>query len=321
MAKTTVFKVVNMSTKLCRFTVPSPPSTSLSHRSSLISHASLTRTQVFSLYQHQSPLTVSNKLVVGLLQSSISRAFPALVVTGNRSSNSRNWMSSPLRVLLTPRSQSGTVVVPVDAGDKSSRSPTSSSPSVTPPLPSHNLVKMSYEAISYFYLFLFMGIRKKTSLGAMDVDSDPLNSQDNVEDCMMTGVEENVNCTCDCDGSSSKCVRFGVCKGDTARGQDGTQHRRRFFRNKKGKRAKKYISNSNRKRKHKVLTCTGCEDMLAVYFDSKTAAWKVKKLVEKHNHDLVPQCLVHLIPNHRGMTEAQKAQANTMHDNGLQPLK
>ncbi|XLR06902.1 hypothetical protein S83_034840 [Arachis hypogaea] len=39
----------------------------------------------------------------------------------------------------------------------------------------------------------------------MDVDLEPLSSQDNVEDCMMTGVEENVNCTWDCGGSSSKC--------------------------------------------------------------------------------------------------------------------
>ncbi|KAL4329813.1 hypothetical protein AHAS_Ahas13G0337600 [Arachis hypogaea] len=86
----------------------------------------------------------------------------------------------------------------------------------------------------------------------MDVDSEPLNSEENVKDCLMTGVEENVNCTCDCGGSSSKyvvvtaddiinqtfetsdaayhlyvryarCVGFGVCKGDTARGKDGTQ--------------------------------------------------------------------------------------------------
>ncbi|RYR01871.1 hypothetical protein Ahy_B06g080731 [Arachis hypogaea] len=42
----------------------------------------------------------------------------------------------------------------------------------------------------------------------------------------------------------------------------------------------------------------------------KTSTWM-------HNHDLVPQCLVHLIPNHRGLTESQKAQVNTMHENGL----
>ncbi|KAL4294434.1 hypothetical protein AHAS_Ahas18G0227700 [Arachis hypogaea] len=154
----------------------------------------------------------------------------------------------------------------------------------------------------------------------MDVDLEPLSSQDNIEDCIMTGVEENVNCTCDCGGNSSKCifvtvddiinqtfetldaaynlyvsyarcVGFGVHKGDTTHEKDGTQCRRRFFCNKEGKRAEKYISNSNRKREHKPLTRTGCEAMLAVYFDMKTSTWRVKKLVEKHNHDLVPQYL------------------------------
>ncbi|XP_025625110.1 protein FAR1-RELATED SEQUENCE 5-like [Arachis hypogaea] len=155
----------------------------------------------------------------------------------------------------------------------------------------------------------------------MDVNSEPLNSQDNVEDCLMTGVEENVNCTCDCGGSSSKCVGFEVRKGDTARGKDGTQRRRQFFCNKEGKIADKYISNSNRKKEHKVLTRMGCEAMLAVYFDTKISAWRVKKLVEKHNHNLVPRCFVHLILNHRGMNEAQKTQANTMHNNGLPTSK
>ncbi|XP_057730095.1 protein FAR1-RELATED SEQUENCE 5-like [Arachis stenosperma] len=184
----------------------------------------------------------------------------------------------------------------------------------------------------------------------MDVDSKPLSSQDNVRDCMMTGVEENVNCTCDCGGSSSKCVsvtagdiinqtfeisdatynlyvryvrclEFGVRKGDTARGKDGTRCRRRFFCSKEGKRAEKYISSLSRKREHRALTRTSCEAMLAVYLDIKTLTWRVKKLVEKHNHDLVRQCLVHLIPNYRELTKPQKAQANTMHDHGLSTSK
>ncbi|KAL4300642.1 hypothetical protein AHAS_Ahas17G0221300 [Arachis hypogaea] len=142
----------------------------------------------------------------------------------------------------------------------------------------------------------------------MDVDSEPLNSEENVEDCLMTDVEENVNCTCDCGCSSSKCV---VVTADdiinqTFETSDAAYHL--------------YVRYA-RKREHKALTHTGCEAMLAVYFDTKTSAWRVKKLVEKHNHDLVPQCLVHLIPNHCGMNEAQKAQANTMHDNGLPSAK
>ncbi|XP_052119037.1 uncharacterized protein LOC127748495 [Arachis duranensis] len=119
----------------------------------------------------------------------------------------------------------------------------------------------------------------------------------------MTSVEENVNCTCDCGGSSSKCVfvtaddiinqtfetsdvaynlyvryarcvGFGVCKGDIAQGKYGTHHRRRFFCNKEGKRARKNISNSSRKRENIVLTCTCCEAMLVVYFDTKTLTWR-----------------------------------------------
>ncbi|MED6109206.1 hypothetical protein PIB30_116899 [Stylosanthes scabra] len=185
---------------------------------------------------------------------------------------------------------------------------------------------------------------------SMDVSPEPSNSQDNVEDCEMNGAKENVSCTCDCGGSSSKCayvtadditnqtfetsdaaynlyvsyarcIGFGVRKGDAARGKDGTLCRRRFFCNKEGKRHEKFISNPDRKREHKALTRTGCEAMLSVYFDTKSSIWRVRRLVEEHNHDLVPQCLVHLIPNHRGMTEAQKAQANAMHDNGLPTSK
>ncbi|RYR68853.1 hypothetical protein Ahy_A03g015339 [Arachis hypogaea] len=119
----------------------------------------------------------------------------------------------------------------------------------------------------------------------MDVDLEPLSLQDNVENCMMTGVEENVNCTCDCGGSSSKCVsmtaddiinqtfetlgatynlyvryarclRFGVRKSDTACGKDGTQRRRRFLYSKEGNRPEKCISNLSRNKEHRALTCT-----------------------------------------------------------------
>ncbi|RYR24412.1 hypothetical protein Ahy_B02g057913 isoform D [Arachis hypogaea] len=48
----------------------------------------------------------SEKLVVGLLRSPISRAFLAVVVTSGSSRNFPTWTSSPLRVLSLPRSQS-----------------------------------------------------------------------------------------------------------------------------------------------------------------------------------------------------------------------
>ncbi|MED6137390.1 hypothetical protein PIB30_064616 [Stylosanthes scabra] len=93
---------------------------------------------------------------------------------------------------------------------------------------------------------------------SMDITPESPNSQDNIEDCVMNGAKENVSCTCDCGGSSSKCayvtaddirnqtfetsdtsynlyvsyaryVGFGVRKGDAARRKDGSHCRRQFF--------------------------------------------------------------------------------------------
>ncbi|KAL4356661.1 hypothetical protein AHAS_Ahas09G0109000 [Arachis hypogaea] len=214
----------------------------------------------FLLLSASVSLTVSDKLVVGLLRSPISRAFLALVVTGGSSNSSRTWTLSPLYVLSLPRSQSRAIIAPVDAE-------TEAAGSRLPP-------------------------RLQQLLGFLRITW----SQFGVSGSEFARVKQRVE-------------------------KDRTQCRRQFFCNKEGKRAEKYISNSNRKREHKALTRTGCEAMLAVYFDTKTSAWRVKKLVEKHNLDLILQCLVHLIQNHRRMTEAQKVQANIMHDNGLPTSK
>ncbi|XLR43901.1 hypothetical protein S83_028561, partial [Arachis hypogaea] len=69
----------------------------------------------FLLLSASVSLTVSDKLVVGLLRSPISRAFLALVVTGGSSNSSRTWTLSPLYVLSLPRSQSRAIIAPVDA--------------------------------------------------------------------------------------------------------------------------------------------------------------------------------------------------------------
>ncbi|KAL4285754.1 protein FAR1-RELATED SEQUENCE 5-like [Arachis ipaensis] len=162
----------------------------------------------------------------------------------------------------------------------------------------------------------------------------------------MNETLENVSCTCACCGSSRYCgvltiedirnhswmtadaayecyvsyaksVGFGVRKGDAARGKDGNYTRRRFFCNKAGYREEKYYNNSNRKREHKAETRTGCEAKLSIYLDESSSVWRVRKLVEEHNHELIPQCLVHLIPNHRRLTDANKAQTDTMIMHGL----
>ncbi|RYR39608.1 hypothetical protein Ahy_A09g045170 [Arachis hypogaea] len=56
-----------------------------------------------------------------------------------------------------------------------------------------------------------------------------------------------------------------------------------------------------------VKTKYGC------YSRRRATVWRVKNLFDEHNHDLVPQCMVHLIPNRRHLTDANKAQADIMH--------
>ncbi|QHO28221.1 uncharacterized protein DS421_7g214790 [Arachis hypogaea] len=67
-------------------------------------------------------LTVFDKLVVALLRSLISRAFPTHDVASGNSSSFWNWTSSSLPVLSPPCSQSRAVVSPLVVGDRSSRS-------------------------------------------------------------------------------------------------------------------------------------------------------------------------------------------------------
>ncbi|KAL4373985.1 hypothetical protein AHAS_Ahas05G0136500 [Arachis hypogaea] len=131
----------------------------------------------------------------------------------------------------------------------------------------------------------------------------------------MKETQENVSCTCACRGSSRYCgvlttedirnhswmtsdavyecyvsyaksVGFRVRKGDAVCGKHGKYRRRR---------------------EHKAETQTGCEAKLSMYLDESSSVWRVRKLLEEHNHELIPQCLIHLIPNHRHLTDANKA--------------
>ncbi|MED6208046.1 hypothetical protein PIB30_041357 [Stylosanthes scabra] len=99
----------------------------------------------------------------------------------------------------------------------------------------------------------------------MDVTPESPNLQDNVEECEMKGAKENVSCTC---AAFARVMRHTEKMGRIVEGG--------FFCNREGKRHEKFISNPNRKRDDKVLTRTGCEAMLSVYFDTKSSIWRVR---------------------------------------------
>ena len=111
----------------------------------------------------------------------------------------------------------------------------------------------------------------------------------------------------------AKCVGFGVWKGDVTHDDSGQLIRCYFVHNRAGLRDPKHYLQIDRKREHKSKTRTNCKAKLVVFLNKSSVTWKVRKLVEDHNHDLTPLRFVHLISNHRLLTNTNKAQIDSMH--------
>ncbi|XP_020960052.1 protein FAR1-RELATED SEQUENCE 5-like isoform X1 [Arachis ipaensis] len=118
-----------------------------------------------------------------------------------------------------------------------------------------------------------------------------------------------------------KLYGFGVRKGDSGKDCEGNLVRYRFFCNKEGSRERKYYDRVDRTRVHKPEIRTNYKTMLSVYLDKNDKYWKVRKLVTKHNHELTPVGMVHLIANHRGLTEVAKSQIVGMQAHGIATSK
>ncbi|QHN92247.1 protein FAR1-RELATED SEQUENCE 11-like [Arachis ipaensis] len=114
---------------------------------------------------------------------------------------------------------------------------------------------------------------------------------------------------------------FGVRKGDSGKDCKGNLVRYRFFCNKEGLRKHKHYDRVDRTRVHKPETRTNYKAMLLVYLDKNDKYWKVRKLVTEHNHELTPAGIVHMIANHRGLTEVAKSQIVGMQAHGIATSK
>ncbi|XP_015958909.1 protein FAR1-RELATED SEQUENCE 5-like [Arachis duranensis] len=117
------------------------------------------------------------------------------------------------------------------------------------------------------------------------------------------------------------CHGFGVRKGDSGKDCRGNLIRYRFFCNKEGLRDGRHNDRVDRRRAHKPETRTNCEAKLSIYFDKTERCWKVRIVATEHNHDLTPASMVHLIANHREMTDAAKAQIDGLHASGIATSK
>ncbi|RYR10571.1 hypothetical protein Ahy_B05g079002 [Arachis hypogaea] len=114
---------------------------------------------------------------------------------------------------------------------------------------------------------------------------------------------------------------FGVRKGDSWKDEDGIVTRQRFFCNRQGLRDAKHYNRLDRMRVQKPETRTNCEAKFSIYLDKSASLWRVRKIKNKHNNDLIPSCMVHLIAKYRSLTNAAKAQIDGLNEYGISTAK
>ncbi|XP_016164648.1 protein FAR1-RELATED SEQUENCE 5-like [Arachis ipaensis] len=54
------------------------------------------------------------------------------------------------------------------------------------------------------------------------------------------------------------------------------------------------------------------EAKLKIYYDATGSVWKVRKIVDEHNHTIALAMFRHLLPSHRKMSDGDKAQVDSM---------
>ncbi|VFQ90261.1 unnamed protein product [Cuscuta campestris] len=115
----------------------------------------------------------------------------------------------------------------------------------------------------------------------------------------------------------ARCKGFAVRKDDVQRDVNNNIKMRQLVCNKAGLRDKKYLTMLDRKKPHRPITRTNCEARFRVHLDYKTSKWIVTSFVEHHNHFLCPSKYVHLFPAYRALNDADKAQIDILHAQGV----
>ncbi|XP_025628262.1 protein FAR1-RELATED SEQUENCE 5-like [Arachis hypogaea] len=113
---------------------------------------------------------------------------------------------------------------------------------------------------------------------------------------------------------------FGVRKGDVAR-VDGVLIRRDFFCHRQGTRHAKHYDRPERVREERLESRTDCKAKLKIYYDMQHSVWRVRTIVDEHNHELAPAVFARLLPSHRKMSDGDKAQVDSFKQFGIPTSK
>ncbi|KAL4328805.1 Protein FAR1-RELATED SEQUENCE [Arachis hypogaea] len=103
------------------------------------------------------------------------------------------------------------------------------------------------------------------------------------------------------------------------KGQDFNENlnMRQMVCNREVTRRKKYLEMENRKKYLKPMTHVMCQAKIRFLYDLILQKWRVTKFEETHNHDLIPPKYIQFVPTYRTMTDADKAQADSLYFYGV----
>ncbi|RYR48492.1 hypothetical protein Ahy_A07g034513 [Arachis hypogaea] len=113
---------------------------------------------------------------------------------------------------------------------------------------------------------------------------------------------------------------FGVRKGDVG-WVDGVLVRQDIFCHRQGTRSDKHYDRPERVREERLESRTDCKAKLKIYYDVHDNVWRVRKIIDEHNHDMAPAAFCNLLPSHRKMSDGDKAQVNSMKQFGIPTSK
>lgn len=73
----------------------------------------------------------------------------------------------------------------------------------------------------------------------------------------------------------------------------------------------------DRQRDHRLVKRTNCTAKFRVHYKPKKTKWTVVAFVKDHNHGLTLSEHIHVIPSYRSVSNADKAQVDSLHLYGM----
>ncbi|XP_062118992.1 uncharacterized protein LOC133832698 [Humulus lupulus] len=115
----------------------------------------------------------------------------------------------------------------------------------------------------------------------------------------------------------SHSMGFSVRKEDARRDNENKEWQRKWVCSNKGFRREKWTNLKNRKKKPRVVTCTGCLALLRMKFDKSENSWVVKDFNPTHDHNFALKTDMQFLRSNRAFPDCMGTQVMSMRRSGI----